>query len=913
MDTVSSSVSNAAGASGGSRWRQPVQVLIVSSVMFTFISFWRTAAVVLCDLASTAYYIGGIAESSIGPAAPWFIFAVMLFSGAVCMVYVESSALFVRGGVYRVVKEAMGGFLAKLSVSALMFDYVLTGPISGVSAGQYIMGLVLESLKLLNPNLAPAPDLADPLRRWGAVCIACGITLYFFRQNLLGIQESSGKALKIVAVTTIMAAIMLSWCAATLAIRGPANPVPAAPDLSLKVEYEEVSGVDPVTGAPHSTWRRDPATGRLVPKMEPDEHGVLRPVPKLNPVTGRQEDPLGWIEQLFPRFGHALRAPESWLSLVGILGLFLAFGHSILAMSGEETLAQVYREVESPKLANFKKAAWVVFLYSLVLTTSISFLAVLLIPDEIRMKDYADNLIGGLAMQVVGPATLRLALHAFVVLVGFLILSGAVNTAIIGSNGVLNRVAEDGVMPDWFLKPHRRYGTTYRVLTLIVAMQLFTIVASQGDMYVLGEGYAFGVVWSFVLKTLAMVVLRFKDPTPREFKVPLNFRIRGVEIPMGLGIIFLVLAVTAVMNLLTKQVATVAGASFTAVFLGVFMVSEHYHQRLRGTVEHRHLEQFNRRAVEAVSPAALGLTKPYRKLVAIRSTNNLFMLERALNETDPETTDVVVMTARVTRGEENAAVRLDLEQYDRELMTAVVDRAEKCGKPVHPLILVTNNPLYAVVHTAMDVEAQELILGTSNVYTADEQVDQIAFYWIELFGGKPRPLTVRLLSQTRDISFDLAGGNRIPKIGERKARSVAELRSSGLGVRHVLLVHDGTPEGSDLFLAVLTMLDPEVALSVVPLALDPFTPPDPARLDQDWNRARRLRREVEVRRPPQGSPTAGLVELAFEIRCDVIVLRWTENRSGGDRAGLDVQELLHSTPCPVWLVSLPRVPDEVAG
>ena len=122
------------------------QVIVVSSVMFTFISYWRTAAVVLCDLASTAYYIGGIVESAIGPAAPWFILGVMLFSYAVRSVYIESCSLFVRGGVYRVVKEAMGGFLAKLSVSALMFDYILTGPISGVSAGQYIMGLGLDAV-----------------------------------------------------------------------------------------------------------------------------------------------------------------------------------------------------------------------------------------------------------------------------------------------------------------------------------------------------------------------------------------------------------------------------------------------------------------------------------------------------------------------------------------------------------------------------------------------------------------------------------------------------------------------------------------------------------------------------------------------------------------------------------------------
>src|SRR5262249_30014987 len=157
--------------------------------------------------------------------------------------------------------------------------------------------------------------------------------------------------------------------------------------------------------------------------------------------------------------------------------------------------AQVYREVESPKLLNFRRAAFIVFIYSLVLTAGISFLAVILIPDEVRMKDYSENLISGLALYVIGPAPLKLLLNAFVVVVGFLILAGAVNTAIIGSNGVLNRVAEDGVMPDWFLKPHPKYGTTYRILFLIVGLQLAIILISGGNILVLGEAYAFGVVW----------------------------------------------------------------------------------------------------------------------------------------------------------------------------------------------------------------------------------------------------------------------------------------------------------------------------------------------------------------------------------------------------------------------------------
>src|ERR1019366_8033322 len=134
-------------------------------------------------------------------------------------------------------------------------------------------------------------------------------------------------------------------------------------------------------------------------------------------------------------------------------------------------------------------AAFIVFVYSMLLTAGISFLAVLLIPDEVRMKFYSENLIGGLARHVAGPATLKLFLETFVVVIGFMILAGAVNTAIIGSNGVLNRVAEDGVLPDWFLKPHPRFGTTYRLLFLIAAMQIGVILISQGHVIVLGEAY----------------------------------------------------------------------------------------------------------------------------------------------------------------------------------------------------------------------------------------------------------------------------------------------------------------------------------------------------------------------------------------------------------------------------------------
>src|SRR5512143_978996 len=133
------------------------KVVVATTVALSFISFWRAAAIVLSDLASSAFYAGGIAEHAIGKSAPWFILGVMLFSFAVRSVYLESCGMFVRGGVYVVVRDAMGHFMARLSVSALIFDYILTGPISVVSAGQYLGRLLNEIAEMthIGPHVPP--------------------------------------------------------------------------------------------------------------------------------------------------------------------------------------------------------------------------------------------------------------------------------------------------------------------------------------------------------------------------------------------------------------------------------------------------------------------------------------------------------------------------------------------------------------------------------------------------------------------------------------------------------------------------------------------------------------------------------------------------------------------------------------
>src|SRR5437879_11005044 len=209
------------------------RVLIATTAMLSFISFWRAAAIVLNDLASSAYYAGGIAESAIGKAAPWFILAIMLFSYAVRAVYIESCSVFVRVGGYKVVHEAMGGTLARFSVAALMFDYVLTGPISGVSAGLYLGGLInetAESYHLAGVHVPPA---------YFAAALAIVVTVYFWWKNIIGIPESSQKALRIMQVTTVMVVILITWCLITI-FRNGYQPVPAPTMANLHFNDESL-------------------------------------------------------------------------------------------------------------------------------------------------------------------------------------------------------------------------------------------------------------------------------------------------------------------------------------------------------------------------------------------------------------------------------------------------------------------------------------------------------------------------------------------------------------------------------------------------------------------------------------------------------------------------------------------------
>jgi len=640
--------------------------------MLTFISFWRAAAIVLNDMASSAFYAGGIAEQAIGASAPWFILAIMLFSFAVCSVYVESCSMFTRGGVYRVVKEALGGTFAKVSVSALMFDYILTGPISGISAGQYITGLFNQLLMLANQSHWLPPALINaqnqPLQfntNQASVLIALLATTYYWWENIKGIEESSDKALRVMQITTVMVVLLYIWGVYSIFVRGvhlPPSPIPSHLHFS--------------------------------------------------------DDALGFLR------GRGL-------PILGLFGVLMAFGHSLLAMSGMETLAQVNREIQHPKLRNIKRAALIIAIYSLVFTGGATLLASMLIPAWQRTHIYQDNLIAGLAMYMVGPMFLRLAFRIFVVLVGFLILSGAINASIIGSTGVLMRVAEDGVLTDWFRTPHHKFGTSYRIVNLVYILQIITILASRGNIIMLGEAYAFGVIWSFTFNNLAMLMLRWKYKGERGWKVSPNIRIGKTEIPVGLISVFLVLFVTATVNLFTKSIATVSGVIFTIGFFIIFAISERINLRkhaltARQMKDHFQLEHQDTISRESVAIRAGGI------MVTMRDVVNPVALKWTLSRTNTDDRDVVVMSVRlmgVGGPEYLSADQQSFSEQEQTVFTKAVSIAESFGKKVSLLVAPAGDVFTALAQSANSLEVESVVSGLSSSMAAEDQAFHLGQAW----------------------------------------------------------------------------------------------------------------------------------------------------------------------------------------
>ena len=215
-------------------------------------------------------------------------------------------------------------------------------------------------------------------------------------------------------------------------------------------------------------------------------------------------------------------------------------------------------------------------------------------------------------------------------------------------------------------------------------------------------------------------------------------------------LIFVALLFVALINLVTKKVATEWGIAFTIAFFIVFVVSERLSRRQSHAMHT--LEKFNVRYTPDLDPSRIGLNGGVRKLVPVRDPQNLSHLDRALKEAEHHNIDVVVLTVKVERGLA-ANGEPHFSSDEQRIFSAVVNRAEEHGKTVTPLVVSSNDSLFAIARAAKELGVQEIILGRSAKFTPDFQAESFALRWGAVEPDHAHEMVVRVVSETEDLRY----------------------------------------------------------------------------------------------------------------------------------------------------------------
>lgn len=321
------------------------------------------------------------------------------------------------------------------------------------------------------------------------------------------------------------------------------------------------------------------------------------------------------------------------------------------------------------------------------------------------------------------------------------------------------------------------------------------------------------------MKSLAVMVLRFTEPEVERWKVPLNIRVRGIDLPVGLAIITIFLFLLAGINVLTKTTATISGTIFTVVFFIAFSLSERYYKPKEKRAEtgaggprkreESEIELFRLEMRENLSPKSLGV-RPGNVLVAIHDPHNLSHLEKVLEENDPSATDVVVISINAdcsdAESENPTSPEEVIDRYETRVFSKAVYIGEKAGKPAH-LMAVPGKDVYALILLAAHrLRSSRAVMSLSENVGAEEQERQIARAWDNL--PRPRPeLCVEIMPDGEEAPWKVELGRHLV-LPSSADQDLAHRLLGRLSEPHAQLVlHD-----EDVFAIALRHLEEDLTL-----------------------------------------------------------------------------------------------------
>jgi amino acid transporter len=247
----------------------------------------------------------------------------------------------------------------------------------------------------------------------------------------------------------------------------------------------------------------------------------------------------------FAQWWQALEtlSPAQDMSLRRIL---VGFGAAWLAFSGLESISQLSPAMRFPLRRTARWAMVTVILTMIITSPILTLLSIHMLSPEIKAT-HSEKFISELA-GISGGLGLKLA----VVLSASSLLLFAANTAIIGAYHIFLALSNSGFLPRVIALRGDRFNSPHIAIAIATVVPIAVILATQGELSLLGELYAFGLLGAFVFSSLSLDVIRW--------------RLGRRDTAFWIGVLTtLMILVAWSVNLVEKQLATVFGGALTAL------------------------------------------------------------------------------------------------------------------------------------------------------------------------------------------------------------------------------------------------------------------------------------------------------------------------------------------------------------
>lgn len=247
--------------------------------------------------------------------------------------------------------------------------------------------------------------------------------------------------------------------------------------------------------------------------------------------------------------------------------VLLGYGAAFLAFSGLESIAQLAPAMREPR----RKVAYRSMLAVVMTMALTSPLLTLWSTTLLGPSDDPNQFISLLGAHVAGHL-----LGDYVAISGAILLIFASNTAIIGSYHVFIALARMGFLPRVLERRNRWRLTPQWAILASVSVPLVVVIASNGNVNLLGDLYAFGLLGTFVLTCISLDVVRW-----REYKQWSPGKIAFFAV----GVLTTVLVIIAwAINLFGKPQATAFGGGLTVIGLIIGLATYRYSRGRRPAV-----------------------------------------------------------------------------------------------------------------------------------------------------------------------------------------------------------------------------------------------------------------------------------------------------------------------------------------